>query len=395
MKIQGGIKSVLENGSQWGAGFLLKFVEFGYKKAKVVSAGYSKDKLPYTIAGVDTIAEEKALQGLLSWIKRTVSLSDNATRLDFGYFANVLDIGNNVGLAISTDGVGTKIIVAQMMNKYDTIGIDCVAMNVNDILCVGAKPISMVDYIAVQTPDPNLLEEIGKGLYEGAKIAKISIPAGEIAQVREMLKGKFDLVGTAVGLVSLDRIIIGQHISEGDVLLGLKSSGIHSNGLTLARKVFFEIGGYKVDTYFHELGRTLGEELLEPTRIYVPEIMEMLKADLKIKALIHITGGGLLNITRVKADCGYTITDLPEPHPIFRLIQKVGNISEEEMFRVYNMGIGFCVVVPGDEAEKVFDICKRFNVDCYRLGYCTKDTERKVIIESKRLVGKDGRFFKI
>jgi phosphoribosylformylglycinamidine cyclo-ligase len=358
-----------------------------------------KEDLQYASAGVDTVAEEKGLDNLINWIKRTIAFSDCQAKLDFGYFANILDIGNNVGLAISTDGVGTKIIVAQMMNRYDTIGIDCIAMNVNDILCVGAKPISMVDYIAVQNPDPHLLEEIGKGLYNGARIANISIPGGEIAQIKEMLRGEkegfgFDLVGTAVGLVSLDRIIIGKDIKEGDILLGLRSNGIHSNGLTLARKVFFEKGKYKIDKYIEEFGTTIGEELLKPTHIYVPEVVEMMKSGLNIKALIHITSDGFLNLLRVKADCGYVIENLPEPQPIFRLIQEVGEISDEEMFRVYNMGIGFCVISSTSEVEKVFDISKRFNVECHRMGYCTGDRKRKVIIESKKLIGKDDKFLK-
>lgn len=358
-----------------------------------------RNGITYSTAGVDTVIEEEGLKNLLVWTKRTFTLSDNPVELEFGYFANILDIGNNMGLAISTDGVGTKIIVAQMMEKYDTVGIDCIAMNVNDILCVGAKPISMVDYIAVQVADANLLGEIGKGLYEGAKISRISIPGGEIAQIREMLKSEkegfgFDLVGTAVGIVPLDRVIIGQDIAEGDILLGLKSSGIHSNGLTLARKAFFEKGKYKVSTYFEELRRTLGEELLEPTHIYVPEVIQMIGDGLKIKALIHITGDGFLNLNRTRSNYGYIIENIPDPHPIFKLIQEVGKINDEEMFRVYNMGIGFCVVVPGSEVEKVFSICKKINVECHRMGYCIKDPEKKVIIEKKRLIGKGNIFYK-
>lgn len=358
-----------------------------------------ENNFSYATAGVESTVEDEGFKNLLNILKRTTTLSDNQVLLDYDYFANVLDIGNNVGLAISTDGVGTKIIVAQMMNKYDTIGVDCVAMNVNDILCVGAKPISMVDYIAVQSLLPELLNEIGKGLYLGAKIAQISIPAGEIAQIKEMLKGEkegfgFDLVGTAVGLVPLDRIIIGQDVKEGDILLGLRSSGIHSNGLTLARKVFFEKGKYKIDKYIDELGKTLGEELLEPTHIYVPEIMEMINSGFKIKALIHITSEGFLNLTRIKADCGYIIEHTPEPQPIFKLIQEVGNISDEEMFLVYNMGIGFCIVIDDSEVENVFKICNKYGVEYYKMGYAVKDTEKKVIIEDQKLIGRNNKFMK-
>lgn len=370
------------------------------KPEKVPSSTESfEDNLSYTTVGVESTVDDKGFKNLLSSLKRTTKLSNISVELDFGYFANVLNIGNNIGLAISTDGVGTKLIVAQMMNKYDTIGIDCIAMNVNDILCVGATPISMVDYIAVQSLVPKLLEEIGYGLLKGAKIAQISIPSGEIAQIKEMLKSEregfgFDLVGTAVGLVPLDKIIIGRDIQEGDVLLGLRSSGIHSNGFTLARKVFFGIGKSKIDTYVKELGRTLGEELLEPTHIYVPEITEMLKAGLRIKALIHITSSGFLNLTRVKADCGYIIEKTPEPQPVFKLIQEIGNVSDEEMFLVYNMGIGFCVIVHNAEIKNVFDICKKLDVECYKMGYAVKDIEKKVIIEDKKLIGRDNKFIK-
>lgn len=370
------------------------------KLKKIPSSKESfENNLSYATAGVESTVEDEGFNNLLNILKRTTTLSDNQVILDFGYFANVLDIGNNVGLAISTDGVGTKIIVAQMMNKYDTIGIDCIAMNVNDILCVGAKPISMVDYIAVQSLFTELLNEIGKGLYQGAKIAQISIPAGEIAQIKEMLKGEkegfgFDLVGTAIGLVPLDRIIIGQDVKEGDILLGLRSSGIHSNGLTLARKVFFEKGKYKIDKYIDELGKTLGEELLEPTHIYVPEIMEMINSGLNLKALIHITSDGFLNLSRIKADCGYIIEHTPEPQPIFKLIQEVGNISDEEMFLVYNMGIGFCVVVRDNEVENVFRICNKYGIECFKMGYAVKDTEKKVTIEDKKLIGRNNKFIK-
>ncbi|MFH1561861.1 MAG: phosphoribosylformylglycinamidine cyclo-ligase [Nitrospirota bacterium] len=365
----------------------------------MIAQAKSHDVTSYADAGVDTGKEEQSIRSLLKWLNKTISLSDHPVKLDFGYFANVISIGDNLGLAISTDGVGTKIIVAQMMDKYDTIGIDCIAMNVNDVLCVGAKPISMVDYIAVQKIDNRLLEEIGKGLLKGAEISRISIPAGEIAQIREMLKSEkegfgFDLVGTAIGTVPLDRIIVGEDIQEGDALIGLRSNGIHSNGLTLARRILFEKGKYKINNYINELGKTIGEELLEPTHIYVPEIIEMINLKLKIKALVHITSDGFLNLNRVKAKCGYIIENLPEPHPIFNLIQQVGNITDKEMFTVYNMGIGFCVVVPDSEAKEVFRICKKYNVECYQLGYTTKDSEKKVFIKDKNLIGKNTQFYK-
>ncbi len=366
-------------------------------KKESLSEEVLNNKWSYSKAGVDTLAEDKSFNRFINLLKVTTNFGDSKVKLDFGCFANVLDIGNNVGLAISTDGVGTKIILAQMMNKYDTIGIDCIAMNVNDILCVGAKPISMVDYIAVQDKSKSLIEEIGKGLYKGAEISNISIPAGEIAQVKELIKGEkegygFDIVGTAVGLVSLDKVIIGRDIIEGDVIIGLKSSGIHSNGLTLARKVLFE--GFKEDTYRDELGKSIGEELLEPTRIYVREIMEMINAGLEIKALVHITGEGLMNLQRSIADCGYIIDKLPEPQPIFNLIKDTGRLEDEEMYYVYNMGIGFCVIVSEKEADKVFDTCRNFNIECFKLGYAIKDAEKKVRITENNIISKGDKFVK-
>jgi len=353
----------------------------------------------YSEAGVDTEAEEKGLKSLIGYIRKTFTFNEFSVMLDFGYFANILNIGNNMGLAVSTDGVGTKILVAQMMGKYDTVGIDCIAMNVNDILCVGAIPFSMVDYIALQSPEPDLLDEIGKGLLKGAEIAQISIPGGEIAQVREMIKGErdnfgFDLVGTAVGLVSLDRIIVGQNIKEGDTVVGLRSSGIHSNGFTLARKVLFEKGMLSVDSFVPELDKTIGEELLTPTKIYVPEVKEMLSSGLNIKALVHITGDGLLNLLRVKTDCGFIIDSLPEPQPIFKLIEKIGSVQKDEMFKVFNMGIGFCIIINPGDVEKVFSICRKYNTECYRIGY-VHGSERKIIIEKEGLIGRDNKFFKL
>jgi phosphoribosylformylglycinamidine cyclo-ligase len=351
----------------------------------------------YAGAGVNTLKEEAALAGLLHWVGKTLEFGRHRSALDFGYFASVLDLGNGLGLALSTDGVGSKLLVAQMLDRYDTIGIDCVAMNVNDLLCVGAEPLCMLDYIAVQEPDPALLEQIGKGLYEGARQANISIPGGEIAQIREMIKGEregrgFDLAGACVGLVPMNRILVGQDIQAGDAVIGLRSSGIHSNGLTLAREVFFKKAKYQPDRYVGELGRTIGEELLEPTRIYVREVLRLLRSGLDIKALAHITSDGLLNLARVQAKAGYVIEALPDPQPIFTLLQQIGGISPEEMFRVYNMGIGFCLVVSAAHAEQAVDALKQLGVEPFRLGHAIADPDRKVRLLTQGLVGQGSHF---
>lgn len=358
------------------------------------------DQYTYSKAGVNSEKEESSIRGLIEYVKMTWAFPRTGkVKLDIGFFANVIDIGNNIGLAVSADGVGTKILIAQMMDKYDTIGIDCVAMNVNDILCVGARPICMLDYLAVQEPSPRLLSEIGKGLYEGARLSGISIPGGELAQVRDMLKGvrdghAFDLVGTAIGIVPVDKVIAGADLKDGDIIIGIRSNGIHSNGLTLARKVLFEKAGLKVTDYIDDLGSTIGEELLRPTHIYVKEILEIIDSGINVKSLSHITGDGLLNLPRTIADVSYDIESLPDPHPIFNLIQRLGNISDEEMFSVYNMGIGFCIVVPPSDVNRTMSILKQNGREAFEIGHVVNDGKRQVLIRQKSLVGKGKRFSK-
>ncbi|MEW6087681.1 MAG: phosphoribosylformylglycinamidine cyclo-ligase [bacterium] len=360
-------------------------------------------KLSYSKSGVDTLQEEKGMKSLLKWISRADSFRKGIGRpvLESGYFANVLDMGNNMGLAVSCDGVGTKLLIAEMMNKYDTIGIDCIAMNVNDLICVGSEPLSMLDYLAVQKVDPKIFEEIGKGLYRGAKQANINIPGGEVAQIKEMIRGYeddsgIDIAGTCIGIVALDKIIIGQDLQEGDIVIGLRSSGIHSNGLTLARNVLLNKTGFKINKYFPALKRTLGEELLEPTHIYVPEIMEILRSGINVKALSNITGDGLTNLTRVyNKNISFIIDCLPEPQPIFGIIQKFGDISDEEMFQTFNMGIGFCVTVSKNDVKKCMEILKKHKVEAYTIGYTVKDKKNKVIIESMNLTGENNYFYKM
>jgi phosphoribosylformylglycinamidine cyclo-ligase len=362
--------------------------------------------LTYKTAGVDTSAAVEAVSRLVKLVGKTSDFRGKgevgASVLDIGHFASVINIGPNLGLAMSTDGVGTKLLVAQMMNKYDTVGIDCVAMNVNDVICVGAEPIAMLDYLAVEKADPYIFEQIGKGLVEGAKQARIVISGGETSQIGEMIRGYreksgFDLVGMAIGTVPLDRIIAGQDIDEDDIIIGLRSSGVHSNGLTLARRVFFDKMRYSPDKYLPDLGQTIGEELLRPTVIYVQVVKDVLRSRAHVKALINITSDGFLNLNRVASDVGYVINHLPEPHPVFHLIQKYGQITDEEMFLVYNMGIGFCVVVSKDDADLVMDIAKKNEIESYILGHPVKslNLKKKVLIEPRHLIGEGDSFRKI
>jgi len=288
------------------------------------------------------------------------------------------------GLAFTSDGVGTKALIAQMMNRYDTIGIDCVAMNVNDLLCVGATPLSMVDYIAVRNADPYLLDEISKGLAAGACAARISIPGGEIAQLPDIIADHhgghaFDLAGSAVGLVDLDKILIGQDIRDGDVVVGIESNGVHSNGVTLARRVLFEQAQYNVHTVLPGLQTSIGEELLRPTHIYVSEALQILEK-IPVKALVHITSDGFLNLARVHAPVGFVIEELPPIPPIFAAIQQAGSVPDEEMFRVFNMGVGFCVVVAGEYVEQVISLVHSHGKKAQRIGYAVQDEQRHVVI---------------
>lgn len=355
--------------------------------------------LTYAAAGVDMDGAEGGLRALAQWIEATFAFNRAKPLLPLGYFANVLPLTPELGLAISTDGVGTKILIAQALGKYDTVGIDCIAMNANDILCVGARPVSMVDYIAVEHAQPDFLAAIAKGLCEGARQAEINIPGGEIAQVREMLHGSpdghaFDLVGTCVGTVHPDRLIVGAAVRPGDVVIGLASSGIHSNGYTLARRILLDRAKLRLTDRVAELGRTLGEELLEPTRIYVKPVLEMFDAGLAVHALIHMTGDGFLNIARVDAPVGFVIDALPPTPPIFALMQHHGAIDPAEMYSVYNMGVGFCVVVPPSEVARVQAIADAHGATSAVIGYAVADPRRRVWITPHGLVG-EGKHFAV
>jgi phosphoribosylformylglycinamidine cyclo-ligase len=353
----------------------------------------------YDDAGVAAVSDRPGFQALLSQLRQTFALRPGPGHplTDFGHFASVLDLGQPLALAISTDGIGTKAIVAQLVDRYDTVGIDCVAMNANDVICVGAEPIAMVDYVAVDVASDRLLEEIGNGLLEGARQANIAIPGGEISQIGEIIRSErkgfgFDLVGTCVGLLERDSVLTGAGIVKGDVIVGLASSGIHSNGLSLARQVLFQQAGLKPDQYIEEFRQTVGEELLTPTAIYVQPVVQMLNERLRLKSLAHITSDGLLNLTRVESASGFVIDTLPEPPAIFSLIEERGQIAPEEMYRVFNMGIGFCVVVSPDGADRIQEIAQAHGFRAWTLGHCVEDGEKRVWLNPKGLVGKDGGF---
>jgi phosphoribosylformylglycinamidine cyclo-ligase len=345
----------------------------------------------YKQSGVDTAEADAGLGHIVRRVQGTWPRHGmGRVLLPIGYFANVIEV-DGAGIAICTDGVGSKTIIASMMGKYDTIGIDCVAMNVNDMICVGAKPLSLVDYIAIDHADAAMLDAIGAGLCRGAEMAQISISGGETSQLKDIVNG-FDLVGMAVGRVALDKVMSGKTVASGDVVIGVKSNGVHSNGFSLARRAFFQNQSYRLDHKFDELGTTLGEELLRPTHIYVPEALEILETVTGVKALINITSDGLLNLTRVEAEVGFEIDRLIEPPPIFSLIQRFADVAESEMFEVYNMGIGFCYVVAPAAADLTLSILKTHGRQAQIIGHAVADPEKHVRIPERKLVGRHKSF---
>jgi phosphoribosylformylglycinamidine cyclo-ligase len=346
----------------------------------------------YRQAGVDTAEADAGLDRIVKRVQRTwPQAGPGRVVLPIGYFANVIEM-DGVGIAICTDGVGSKTIVADMMQKYDTIGIDCVAMNVNDMICVGATPVSMVDYIAVERTDAGMLDAIGAGLCAGAELAGISISGGETAQLKDVVKG-FDLVGMAVGRVALDKVIDGSDVKDGDVVIGVRSNGVHSNGLSLARKALFQDRGYAIDHKFDELDATIGEELLRPTAIYVREALEILREIRGVKALVNITGDGLLNLVRVAADVGFVIDRPIAPHPVFALVQRLAGVADADMFAVFNMGTGFCYVVDPGDADATLAILAKHGRVAQRIGYAVADRDKVVRIPERNIAGRHKTFW--
>lgn len=310
----------------------------------------SRNGLTYAQSGVDIEKEDKAIRSLVSTLRFERQGMGAPFHLP-GQFTGGVEFGDHV-LSLCTDGVGSKILIADEMRKWDTLGIDCMAMNVNDMLCIGAEPIAFVDYIAIQGPDPVKMEQIGIGLNRAAELANVSIIGGETATLPELING-FDLAGTCLGVVKKDKIITGKEIRDGDAIIGLTSSGVHSNGFSLVRKAVEE-SGVSYSDQFSGATTSLGEALLEPTRIYVREIMPLL-GKFSIHGMAHITGGGLKNISRINPDFGYRVTDqLPVPH-IFKAIRNLGNIDDYEMYRTFNMGMGFVMVTTMEEAESIVE----------------------------------------
>ncbi len=282
-----------------------------------------------------------------------------------GHYASVLRLDDRTGIAFGTDGVGTKMVVAEELGRFETIGIDLIAMNVNDLICVGAEPIALLDFILCREATPEICGQIGEGLRAGAEQAGVEIPGGEIAQVGDVVHG-WELGGSAIGLVDLDSIVTGDRIQPGDVLIGLPSSGLHSNGYTLARRVLADVPWDD-----ERLGRPLGDIVLEPTTIYVRAVLELLASGADVRGLAHITGDGLNNLLRLSRDVGYELADPLDVPPVFDLIAELGGISSDEMHEVFNMGLGFVCIVPAADADAAAELLARHHPGTRAIGVVT------------------------
>jgi phosphoribosylformylglycinamidine cyclo-ligase len=299
-----------------------------------------------------------------------------------GLFGGLFPFGKNY-LVGATDGVGTKLKIAFMMNRHHTIGIDLVAMNVDDVAVMGAKPLFFLDYIACPKIEPNLIEKIIKGIVEGCKIAQVDLVGGETAEMADMYaKGEYDLAGFSVGVVEKGKLINGSKIREGDRIIGLASSGLHSNGYTLARKVLLDEAKLHLKDKVDDFAKTIGDELLTPTRIYSPLIMDLIKK-FKINGMAHITGGGIPeNLGRVLPAKRQAVIELNSwtiPR-VFKLIQKLGDVDHNEMYKTFNMGIGMILVVAAKDTNRMLQYLAKRKETAFLIGEITKGNREVIII---------------
>ncbi|MCK5772271.1 MAG: phosphoribosylformylglycinamidine cyclo-ligase [Thermoplasmata archaeon] len=339
--------------------------------------------MTYARSGVDIMKEGDSIRSLVSAL--SFRREGFGGHVDIGgHFTGLIDIGDRY-LSMCTDGVGTKMMIAESLNRWDTVGIDCMAMNVNDMICIGAEPLAFVDYIATESPSPELLGQIGVGLNEGARQSNLTIIGGETATLPEIVNG-LDLAGTCLGSVGKDDVITGENVTEGDLIIGLPSTGVHSNGFSLVRRVLEDSGIPLTSTLSEILGTDawkggnrfsasraefeswagdnpeliVGEILLEPTAIYVRSIMEMLSGCPRgsIHGMAHITGGGLRNLPRMNEGWGYRIREPLDVSPVFKMLQVLGSVADLEMYQTFNMGMGFSIVVEAEHAEKAIEILR-------------------------------------
>ncbi|HEV2537110.1 MAG TPA: phosphoribosylformylglycinamidine cyclo-ligase [Streptosporangiaceae bacterium] len=349
---------------------------------------------PYASAGVDEEREQEVFaKAMRPWLSKTAvrsSLVTSITGLASGYFATLMHIPPGPPIALTTDGVGTKILLAREANRWEPVGIDCVANNVNDVICTGAVPLALLDYIATDRIDAAVLEDVARGLYRGADEAGIAIPGGEIAQIGAMLANSagggpmMDLVGTAVGAIPPGRNPVdGSRVEPGDVVLALPSSGLHSNGFSLARRALGQMLAERPDLF---------DALLAPTRVYVRAAEALWDAGVVPRGLAHISGGGLLNVTRLAADVSYVLDALPPAPEIFGLIAAAGDVPAATMFATFNMGTGFCVVISPPEVAAALDALRGAGEEPVVAGSVTDRPGKYVTLPAVGLVGRGDAF---
>lgn len=339
----------------------------------------------YAAAGVDTTEAGRGVQALVSVLSTIDTGRPSRSVLGSGHYASVLRIAPNLGLALSTDGVGSKLVLAEQLGRLDTVGIDCVAMNVNDVVCVGAEPLAMLDYIAVERVDAGALEQIARGLKRGAELAGVEIPGGELAVLPELIRGHpsphgFDLCGACFGTVALDEIVTGERCAPGDALIGMPASGLHSNGYTLARRV---LASEDLQAPLPGHDGTLADALLAPTVIYVRAALALLRSDIPVHGLAHITGDGIQNLTRLSERAGFLI-DAPLPVPaLCALVRERAGISREEAYDTFNMGCGFVAVVPAARAEEALLRIADQHPGSAVIGRVTADAGRAIVAPAR------------
>ena len=372
----------------------------------------SIDKLTYAASGVDEAREQSILGNMRKSFARTLDLRNGFGRpiADHDHFGSLISLGSAGALAISTDGVGTKLVVAQQMKSYREVSHDLVANNVNDIICMGAEPVGIVDYIGIDIADQVFLEEFADAFSNACVESRVSVLGGEIAQIGEMLNPshvapRFDIVATAVGLCRLSPQDEGDfpvalsraNVRSGQVLIGLQSSGIHSNGLSLARRVLFEHGGLSLFDEPPTLqGTKIGTSLLTPTRIYVNSVMPLLRAGL-VSGIANISGGGFLTIARLQPDLSFEITALPEPSPIFRLIAETAPLPRTEMYSTFNMGLGMVLAVEEKDVPLVCDLLIAGGEVPMRIGHVVENTDSAgtISIPGLGLLGRRDTFVNV
>jgi len=343
-------------------------------------------KIDYKSAGVDIDAGNEAVARIKDGVKSTFTSSVLTGIGSFGSLYDlkpILENYDNPVMVQSIDGVGTKTIIARKLGKFDTIGIDLLSAAANDILVMGARPLTFLDYIANEKLNPKTIEEIVSGMVKACKSTGVSLVGGETAEMPDTyLPGEHDLVGIITGVVEKEKIITGENIQPGDVVVGLPSNGLHTNGYSFARKLFFEIGGYDVNDTIPELEKSIGLTLLEPHINYTNHVFATLDAGIDVKGIAHITGGGLVeNIPRILPDgCGVEIQKGSWPNiPVFDVMQSIGDVDENEMYRAFNMGIGMTFIVSPDDIGAVIDALKDLT-DVYEIGSVV-NAENKVLLK--------------